>query len=83
MNTNTYPADATWIEAKSCPVCGGLRDGVTWTVDAAPCTCPVVEPSVFGEARRGWECPRCLGVNAPWVARCPCPALGCTYTVTG
>ena len=23
-------------------------------------------------AARGWECPKCGRVNAPWIATCPC-----------
>ena len=28
----------------------------------------------------GWVCPICGGVNAPWVARCPCEGKCLTYT---
>lgn len=22
--------------------------------------------------QQGWQCPRCLKINAPWVSQCPC-----------
>lgn len=30
--------------------------------------CPYTQP----KAERGWECPRCGRINAPWVRQCDC-----------
>ncbi len=31
---------------------------------------------------RGWVCPRCNVVNAPWVSRCECRIYYGTHTVS-
>ena len=33
-------------------------------------------------AERGWECPRCGRINAPWVQHCDCSRGNCTITWT-
>lgn len=45
-----------------CPHCGALVEigAMHW--------CYV------GPRARGWECPRCRAIHAPWVSRCDCPA---------
>lgn len=30
--------------------------------------CPYIQP----KAEKGWECPRCGRINAPWVRQCDC-----------
>ena len=31
------------------------------------------DPSPSYKAEKGWECPRCGRINAPWVRQCDCP----------
>lgn len=30
--------------------------------------------------QQGWQCPKCLRINAPWVLQCPCSNKTFTYT---
>ena len=35
------------------------------------------------QAEKGWECPRCGRINAPWVRQCDCPIQNWTITTYG
>lgn len=35
------------------------------------------------QAEKGWECPRCGRINAPWVRQCDCPIQNWTITTCG
>ena len=43
------------------------------------------DPSPSYKAEKGWECPRCSRINAPWVRQCDCndrsPKITCDDTV--
>lgn len=32
--------------------------------------------------QQGWQCPKCLRINAPWVSQCPCYVEPKGYTFT-
>lgn len=32
-----------------------------------------VRPGLNEHQEKGWECPRCHKINAPWVRECDCP----------
>ena len=43
-------------------------DSATGTSTSTTWRCPYTQ----SKAERGWECPRCGRVNAPWVRQCDC-----------
>lgn len=38
------------------------------------------EPWEETNVQKGWECPKCKRVNAPWISLCPC-YFDKTYTI--